>query len=279
MEPFSLRGESICKERLAMLEHHRQSIENLIGYFKEDAEVVAVILGGSVAKGCERADSDIDAIVVVTESRYAALAKDNRLSECIQGYCPYENGYFDIKYCTEAYLKTLARKGSEPSRNAFLSSKCLFAHNPEVADLIENIPVFQKREKAEKMLSFYSAFNLNYGYFWSCSSDNPYLRTRTVADIILFGFRLLLQENEVLFPCHKALLQTVARLENKPKDILEKANELLSHPSDETKNDFVRGILDSIEYAPPKDLSAVLTRFIDDNELWWYKQRPVIAEW
>lgn len=262
-----------------MFEHHRQSIENLIGYFKEDEEVIAVVLGGSVAKGLERPDSDIDAIVVVTESRYADLEKGNRLSECIRGHCTYESGYFDIKYCTEAYLKALARAGSEPSRNAFLSSRCLFTRNPEVEDLVQQIPVFQKQDKAEKMLSFYSAFNLNYGYFWKCSSDNLYLRTRVIADIVLFGFRLLLQENEVLFPCHKALSDTVSRLENRPKDILEKAADLMTRPSDETKNAFVRGILDFIEYKPPQDLSTVLTRFIDDNELWWYKHRPVIAEW
>jgi len=47
------------------------------------------------------------------------------------------------------------------------------------------------------MLSFYAAFNLNYGYFWSVSKDNAYLRIRVASDIVLFGLRLILQNNEL----------------------------------------------------------------------------------
>ncbi len=262
-----------------MFEHHRQAIDNLINYFKDDKEVLAVVLGGSVAKGCERADSDIDAMVVVSDARYSELEQENRLTECIHGYCPYEKGYFDIKYCTVPYLKALAERGSEPSRNAFLLSKCLFSRKPEIAELIRDIPVFQKGEKEEKMLSFYAAFNLSFGYFWSMSKEDPYLKTRVVSDIVLFGLRLLLEENEVLFPCHKALLQTAAALPNKPETLMEKTNRFLLSPTEETKNAFVNEILNFIAYAPPKDYSEVLTRYTDDNELWWYKHRPCIAEW
>ncbi len=262
-----------------MHEHHKQSIDNLLNLFKDEEGIVAIVLGGSVAKGCERPDSDIDVIIVVTDERYAELEETDKLSECIGEHCTYEGGYFDIKYCTAKYLTALAERGSEPSRNAFLSSKCIFAKDESIVKLIEKVPVFQKQEKDEKLLSFYSAFNLSYGYFWGASDNNPYLRTRVVSDIVLFGFRLLLQENEVLFPCHKALLQTVSNLKNKPDAIIEKAESFLANPNEDTMNSFVAGILDYIKYRPPENYSKVLTRFIDDNELWWYKERPVIAEW
>jgi len=262
-----------------MLEHHKKSVENLIEYFKNDSNVISVVLGGSVAKGRERADSDIDAIIVVTDSRYTALEKENRLSECIYGHCTYENGYFDIKYTTVKYLRALAKRGSEPSRNALGSSKCVFGENKEVIRLIERIPCFQKQEKNDKMLSFYAALNLNNGYFWSVSSGNLYLRIRAASDIVLFGLRLILQNNEVLFPCHKALLETIENLENKPDGIIEKADKFLCCLTEDTKNDFVNTVLNFIDYTPPEDYAEILTRFVDDNELWWYKERPNIAEW
>ena len=53
-----------------MYEHHQTSINNLINYFKDDIGVMAIILGGLIAKGCERADSDVDAIVVVSQGKY-----------------------------------------------------------------------------------------------------------------------------------------------------------------------------------------------------------------
>lgn len=262
-----------------MLDHHARSMDNLKAYFNKDKEVVSIVLGGSVAKGTARADSDIDAIVVVSDGRYRELERESRLSECIMGHCTYDGGYFDIKYCTVAFLESVAVNGSEPSRNAFLGSYCIYTSDPAIPALISRIPVFQPGLKADKMLSFYSAFNLNYGYFWGASTGNPYLRARAAADIVLFGHRLLLQESEVLYPCHKGLLQAMEELEHKPEGIVEKGNLFLSRMDDESKDAFVASILAFIQFRPPADLNEVLTRYIDDNELWWYKQRPMVAEW
>lgn len=261
-----------------MLEHHKQSIERLLQYFEEEPGIIAVVLGGSIAKGCERPDSDVDALVVVTEEQYTCLQKENRLAESIHGHCTYEGGYFDIKYCTKAYLKALAERGSEPSRNAYLCAKCLRSSDPEIGELIARIPVFQKAEQADKMLSFYASFRLSCGYFWNMSWDNTYLRTRAMSDIVLFGLRLVLQENEVLFPCHKALLQAVGSLK-KGAELLEHTNRFLTEPSQESKDAFETCILNSLTYQPPEYFPEVLTRYTEDNELWWYKQRPCIAEW
>jgi len=262
-----------------MYDHHKQSIQNLIDYFKDDVSVVAVILGGSVAKECERIDSDIDAIVVVTEEKYSELLENNKLSECITGYCTYENGYFDIKYCTKEYLMSVAEKGSEPARNAFLKAKCLYTADDKIPTLVSQIPVFQKAEKSDKLLSFYSAFSLSHAYFWGASENDIYLRVRSAADIVLFGFRLLLEEGEVLFPCQKSLLKAVSELKNKPENIIKKSNYFLTTLDDASKDDFVHSILSFIAYQPPQDLSEVLTRYTADNELWWYKERPIISEW
>ena len=267
------------RECIKMLEHHKESIENLISFFKDDSDIISIILGGSVAKGCARADSDIDAIIVVTEAKYTLLEKEHRLSECIYGNCTYENGYFDIKYTTVNILKALVERGSEPARNAFALSICLSGEDTEAAELIEIIPVFQKHEKADKMLSFYSAFNLSYGYFWSISKDNAYFRIKAASDIVLFGLRLILQNNEVLFPGQRGLLAAVGKLENKPDRIIEKAESFLCSLTDKAKEDFVSAVLEFIDYTPPEDFAEVLTRYIDDNELWWYKHRPNISEW
>jgi len=259
--------------------HHARSIDNLKKCFTKDKEVLSIILGGSVAKGTARADSDIDAIIVVSDGRYRELERESRLCECIMGHCTYEGGYFDIKYCTVAFLESVAVNGSEPSRNAFLGSCCIYSSDPAIPLLLSKIPVFQIGLKADKMLSFYSAFNLNYGYFWGASSGNPYLRARAATDIVLFGYRMLLQEREVLFPSQKGLLHAMEELEQKPEGIVEKGNLLLSRMDDSSKDSFVSSILEFIKYHPPADYNEVLTRYIDDNELWWYKQRPLIAEW
>ena len=105
-----------------MYKHHEESIKNMIDYFKKQG-AVALILGGSVAKGTERADSDLDGMVILTEEDYETKEKNNATTETVNGLCTYEGGYFDIKYMTRDYLKELAEKGSEPARNAFMKAK------------------------------------------------------------------------------------------------------------------------------------------------------------
>lgn len=98
-----------------MYQHHIDSIERLKEYYRDWEGVIAIVLDGSVVKGNARPDSDIDAIVVVTEEKFAELKRENRMTEVIGGYCTYEGGYFDVKYKTKALLREAAEKASEPT--------------------------------------------------------------------------------------------------------------------------------------------------------------------
>lgn len=260
--------------------HHRDSVQKLLDYFADTPGVLAVVLGGSVAKGLARPDSDVDALVILTEPAYEARRAEGRLSECISGYCTYPEGYFDIKYLTKAFLSAVSDHGSEPARNAFRSAVCLRSSDPEIPVLVSRIAVYPKALKADKMLSFYSALSLNTGYFWDMSRhDNLFLKVRTASEIVLWGFRLLLADREVLFPCQKALAATVRALPDKPEGIAEKADQFLSRMDDESKEAFVSAVLGGIRYTPPEDYSEVLTRYIDDFEQWWLNGRPNVIEW
>jgi len=75
-----------------MYQHHDESIQNLIQYFSDRDEIIAVILGGSVAKGTAREDSVLDAMVIVTPEYYEKRASENSIVECISGKCTYEGG-------------------------------------------------------------------------------------------------------------------------------------------------------------------------------------------
>ena len=54
-----------------MYQHHIDSIEKMKEYFHGRDGVIALVLGGSVARGQERPDSDLDGLVVVTEAEFA----------------------------------------------------------------------------------------------------------------------------------------------------------------------------------------------------------------
>lgn len=262
-----------------MYQHHDESIQNLIQYFSDREEIIAVILGGSVAKGTAREDSDIDAMVIVTPEYYEKRASENSIVECISGKCTYEGGYFDIKYYTKDFIKTTAKIGSEPARNAFLGAYALFSKDPEIPGVIAAISVFPEGDMSKKLLSFYSSLCLHYDYFWPLSKDNPYMKIRAAAEITYCCYRIILQENKILFPCNRRLEEFVSKAPNKPEGIIELGREFLAKLDDESVKKFVDATTGWMTYEPPKDYNEILTCYTKDYELWWKEPRPLVNEW
>jgi hypothetical protein len=262
-----------------MYKHHEESIQNLIKYFSNREEIIAAILGGSVAKGVAREDSDIDAMIVVTPEYYEKRKKENIVVECISGMCTYEEGYFDLKYYTKEFIQAAASCGSEPARNAYLGAYTLFSKDPEIPGIVAKIPIFQESEIDEKLLSFYSSLCLHYDYFWPLAKDNPYMKIRTAAEITYCCYRIILQENKILFPCNRRLEEFVSKAPNKPEDILELGKEFLTKLDDDSAKKFVDATTQWMSYVPPKDYNEILTCYTKDYELWWKNARPLVNEW
>ncbi|OYP07749.1 hypothetical protein CG709_09700 [Lachnotalea glycerini] len=179
-----------------------------------------MVFGGSVAKGTERPDSDLDAMIIVTQEEYEKRRINKTLSETINGMCTYEKGYFDIKYMTKEYLQMAVHKGSEPTRNSFLCARALFSKDDEIESIVNQIPIFQKEEKDDKQLSFYSALMVNYHYFWKVCKPEGYMRIHVMSEIIYMVYRMILQKNEVLFASNRKLEEIVEQMKYKPKEIV-----------------------------------------------------------
>lgn len=265
-----------------MYKHHEESLKIAIAYLKEESRVkdglIAIIFGGSVAKGCERPDSDLDFEVIVTDEMYEKLKAEGIATEAILGRCTYPEGYFDIKYYPKSFLYAVADHGSEPARNAWLGGQCLYTTDPEIPGLVEAIPRFQTELREDKMLSFYGDMELNSRYFWKMGENDRFLRTRAATDIVWFGLRMILEENEIFFPCAKGLYAAVRSAPRKPDGILEMADRMLTTLADADKDAFVDAIHSFLTWQPP-EWDVATSRYTEDNELWWYQPRPLVAEW
>lgn len=261
-----------------MYKHHELSIKNMEKHFREH-NAIALLLVGSVAKGTEREDSDLDGIVILSEEEYAEKAKHDTTTETIDGLCTYEGGYFDIKYMTKQYLKDLAEKGSEPARNGFTKAKILFCNDAEIEDILPRIPIFQKSEKEEKLLSFYSNFWLNYHYFLKSCAIDGYMKMHTISEIIYSIYRIILQENEILFDCNRRLEQQVESISDHTAELVRLGRMLEDSQSISVADRFVDKFIGITTYVPPKDIAVVLTRYSKDFQEWWREPRPNIKEW
>jgi hypothetical protein len=262
-----------------MYKHHEESLAIMKKYFQQMPEAIALVFGGSVAKGTERPDSDLDAMVIVSPEYYDKRKAAGTLCETINGMCTYPGGYFDCKYMTKEYLRAAAEHGSEPTRNSFIKSRVLFSHDPEIEGIVNRIPVFQTSEMPDKMLSFYSLFSLQYDYFWKACHPDGFMRFRAVSEIIYAVYRMILQENHILFPSNRRLEETAFAAPCKPENLAALAHALETEQSDAACDAFVQAFLRWTSYPKPKDYSLILSRYQADYETWWLRQRPLVDEW
>ena len=262
-----------------MYKHHEESLAIMRRYFEEKPEVIALIFGGSVAKGNERPDSDLDAMVVISDEAYRERVRTRTAVETIGGLCTYEGGYFDVKYMTKDFLRAAADHASEPTRNAFVKSRVIFSHDPEIEGLVARIPVFQEKERDEKMLSFYADFSLNYHYFLQGCKPEGYMRLHAVGEVIYSLYRMILQERGVLFPCNRRLEETVARLSPETETLTRLGRTFAETQSMEDGDRFVACFQQLSSWQPPEDYAEVLTAYARDFEQWWMTPRPNVNEW
>ena len=261
-----------------MYQHHLDSIEKMKEYFFGREGVIALVLGGSVAKGNERPDSDIDGMVIVTDEEFARRKDLGMTAECIMGQCTYPEGYFDVKYMTKDYITVAAEKASEPTRNSFVKARVLFSSDPEIEDIVARIGVFQEQERDDKMLSFYGDCRLNHGYFIHDCKVDGYMRLHAVGEIIYSIYRMILQENGILFQCNRRLEECVAAAPMKPENIVALGRAAAEKQDDASIDAFVQAYFDWSKYPFP-DFSKAYSRYVTDFEQWWYVQRPNVNEW
>lgn len=99
------------------------------------------------------------------------------------------------------------------------------------------------------------------------------------AEITYCCYRIILQENKILFPCNRNLEEYVTKAPNKPEGIIELGREFLSKLDDESAKKLVDTTCGWMSYEPPKNYNEILTCYAKDYELWWKEPRPLVNEW
>ena len=259
--------------------HHEQAIQRLIALLEDDPRFLALIIEGSVAHGNARPSSDIDVLLIASDEEYARRERDQDFAYFNDTVCDYPSGYIDGKILSLQFLKDAAQRGSEPTRSAFVGAFPAYSHIPDLPALLKNIPVYPEYERAEKMIAFYSQVLIQGGYFLreAIKKNDSYLLTHTVADLVLFGGRLLLAYNRILFSNHKTFLNTLRHASEKPEQVVELAEQLLREPSLEHGRAFSDCISSFQDWGIT--YTQALNRFFQDSEWNWRAGRPPLADW
>lgn len=223
--------------------HHSQTIQRVREYFQHDPEVLALLLSGSIAHGFESPTSDVDIMIFISEEDYQKRFQTGQLTFFNTDLSTYEGGYIDGKYISLNFIKQVLEKGSDPARYAFEGSQVLFSNVEGFEKDICKIAEYPIAEKAERIKRFHAQLE---AWHWYCGEalkrGNQYLLGTAVSKLILFGGRLILTHNEMLYPYHKWFLQELERAKDKPSDLMVTIQALVESPATETIETFYQKI-------------------------------------
>ncbi|MGZ9235888.1 MAG: nucleotidyltransferase domain-containing protein [Anaerolineales bacterium] len=223
--------------------HHTQSIQNVKEYFQRDPEVLALLLSGSIAHGFESITSDVDLMIFVSEENYQKRFQMGQLTFFNTALATYEGGYMDGKYISLSFVKQVMEKGSDPARFAFAGSQVLFSRLEGFAEDICRVAAYPIAEKAERIKRFHAQLE---AWHWYCAEalkrENRYLLGTAVSKLILFGGRLILTHNEMLYPYHKWFLNVLEQAKEKPSDLMACIQALTESPTMENIEAFYQKI-------------------------------------
>lgn len=259
-------------------DHHQRAIDRLADSYRDDPRFRGLIIGGSVAKGYARDDSDVDFLIIATDEAFEEHRRARDLFINRKDLCDYDGGFVDGKIINLAFLQDVAEKGNEPSRAAFEGALVAYSHIPDLDALLQRIPVYPEAGHDARIKAFYCmAFMQHWLAHEAERHGNRYTLIRAASQLALFAGRLILAHNRRLFPYHKWLLRTLESVPEKPIDLMACLNALLDEPGGDrasTLFDLVR----NLEEWGVSDLEAY-TWFMTDIEWSWMSGKTGIEDW
>ena len=263
---------------MTLRDHHQRAIERLADAYRDDPAFDALIIGGSVAKGFARDDSDVDFLIVANDRDFADRWQRQDLFINRTDLCDYPGGYVDGKIIDRTYLEELAESGNEPSRAAFEGAFFAFSKRPELEEIVARINVYPEAGHEARIKAFYSmAFIQHWLMNEADRHQNRYTILRAASQLSLFSARLILAHNRMLFPYHKWLPRVLASAPDKPDDLLAHFDALLAEPGLANATALFECVRNHHNWGVT-DLDAY-TWFMTDVEWAWRADRTPMEDW
>lgn len=259
-------------------DHHRRAIDRLADAYRDDSRFLGLIIGGSVAKGYARDDSDVDFLIIATDKAFEEHRGARDLFINRRDLCDYDGGFVDGKIINLAFLEDVAEKGNEPSRAAFEGAFAAYSHVPDLDDLLQRIPVYPEGGHDERVKAFYCMAFIQHWLFHEAERHgNRYTLIRSASQLALFAARLILAHNRRLFPYHKWLPRVLESVLEKPADMMACFDALLDEPCGDKATALFEAVRDFQDWGI-SDLEAY-TWFMTDVEWSWMSGRTPIEDW
>jgi Nucleotidyltransferase domain len=249
---------------------HAGAMEAFVNRWRRDPDARGVVLVGSVARGDDRPDSDVDLYLVVTDAAFDRAAAAGRIAFVDRSGIDDPHGYVDVKLVSPAYLQSAVEAGDDPLRASFVGARVLWAAGDGLAEAIGALLEPGDAYFASLESAFLAQVALHGGYFLpqALTLDSPLLAHHAAVHAAFAAGRLVLAHDRVFFRGAKYLDAQLAASPSAPPGLTEGLAELVAHPS----TDSMREVEAALSPLVPMGFGIsdeVLSRFISDNELSW----------
>ncbi|KQX48670.1 hypothetical protein ASD40_10860 [Paenibacillus sp. Root444D2] len=176
------------------------------------------------------------------------------------------------------YLRQVAEYGNEPSRAAFTDVILAFSHSTEIPTLLTHITAYPVAEQMHRIQTFYAHFKALRWYISEAGKrGDPYLLDWAGSDLVLYGGRMILAYNKILYPYHKWFMKTLQSAPDKPEKLTELTVQLLQNHNVANAEAFCKCILDFREWeSPPEGWPSA---FRVESEWHWMRGCAPVRDW
>jgi predicted nucleotidyltransferase len=252
------------------MRHHDAALDAYVASVRDRGSTLAVIAVGSVARGIERPDSDVDVYLLVDDAEFDRALAENRLSWTERHDVDYPGGYLDVKLASPAYLAAAARGGDDPTRASFERARIAFSRLEGLERLIESVRSVPESEWGERVRSHVAQVRIHGGYFLEQASlrGDPFLVQHASAHLSLAAARAALARHRTLLQGPKYVSRALAALDL-PAGFLERWSAVVESPDAASGARLVAAVDDWLGECLDDD--ETLSTFIRDNELAWLR--------
>ncbi|WP_353808372.1 nucleotidyltransferase domain-containing protein [Agromyces sp. SYSU T00194] len=252
------------------MEHQERALAAFVADQRAAGDATGVIVVGSVARGTEREDSDVDVYLVVPDQAFRAALADNRVAWTERDDVDYPGGYVDVKLTCPWYLAEAARHGDDPTRASFEGARVAWSRDPGLARAIEAVTRLDEAEWDRRAASHLAQVRLHGGYFLEQADafGDDFLRVHATTHLALAVGRLALATSRRFLRGPKYVSAAMAELPV-PPDVAAAWHETVADASPEASRRLVAAVEAWTGDVLPAE--STLSTFIRDNELAWLR--------
>lgn len=252
------------------MEHQERALAAYVAQVQKDPDTLGLVLVGSVARGSEREDSDVDVYLVVTREAFALAAAEDRWAWVDRRGLDYPGSYIDVKLADLDYLRTAVVRGDDPTRASFAGARVVFSRTAEIDELVAAISIVDDAAWANRIRSHVAQAHLHGGYFLRQAEEHgdPFLLQHASVHLTLAAARAALAAAHRLMPGPK-YIRALVRGVPSPEGFVAAWDRVVEHPSAESAAALIARLDEWLGQGQSADES--LSVFIRDNELAWLR--------